>query len=738
MRNKYSKKGLALGALMVCMFNGNAWARVPERIDKQGDYTFVGGTLLDNRLIDLNTNDSYAIGTTNVIVADEGTIDINIIRRGGWAAIDIYNGIDAPHINDGAITVNINGNLSIAQTSTDSNDVHGVNLFAGNSKLKIDGNLNINQIAMTYDATNPHSGVWCYGILNYGGTVTLNGATAINNISVQSNATGHAEVIAIQSIGTEEIGTKVDINGDLQIGSIDVETNGTKYVAALTACDGGKILINDEKNLDRKISIVGDIDADSPKSLIELHLMNANSSLQGAALSGDGTINLTVANGATWSITDRYLLGDPDYDKNRMNSYVTTLSGDEGIINMNIDASQKDVSQKLFIDTHTGTHYVRLNNIGTGTDGAAGTVLIKVKNEQGVFKANDAEGTLFWNKYDLASRNVAPAIRSNTDDYQTEWYLKGVQQIPGSDVNNPTTSVGIAMVDSSLVYHTWRTENDKLMQRMGELRLQGAEEQGAWFRVKGTKLNHSGKLGFENEYTGYELGYDKLVKQTAGKSFYQGVALSYTDGKAKYFKGSGDNESKSVGFYRTEVGKKGDYLDLVVRVSDSDNKYSVYDTNSNRITGDTNNWGIALSAEAGRKNELNDGWYVEPQAQITIGHLNGDSYKTNNGILVEQDDVFSAVGRLGVNVGKELGKKGIVYVKANLFHEFAGDFNMNMSDTTGNISVNNRYNDTWFEYGLGVSYKTGKNNYIYCDFEKTSGSDFEKEWCWNAGVRWCF
>ena len=736
MQNKYLKQGLALGALMVCMFNGNARAEGPKYIDKQGDYIFVGGTLED-QLIDLWTEKSDATGTTNVTVEDGGTIDI--IRNGGYAAIDIYNGDDTPFENDRDTAVNIIGNVTITQTSSRSNDVHGVNLFAGNSKLKIDGNLNLNQITMTYNQTGTDDDdVFCYGILNYGGTVVLNGATAINNISVQSNATGHAEVIAIQSIGTEEIVSEVDINGDLQIGSIDVKTNGTKYVAALNACDGGKILINDEKNLDRKISIVGDIDADSPNSLIELHLMNANSSLKGAALSGDGMINLTVANGATWSITDRYFKGKPDYDKNRMNSYVTTLSGDEGIINMNIDASQKDVSQKLFIDTHTGTHYVRLNNIGTGTDGAAGTVLIKVKNEQGVFKANDAEGTLFWNKYDLASRNVAPAIRSNTDDYQTEWYLKGVQQIPGSDVNNPTTSVGIAMVDSSLVYHTWRTENDKLMQRMGELRLQGAEEQGAWFRVKGTKLNHSGKLGFENEYTGYELGYDKLVKQTAGKSFYQGVALSYTDGKAKYFKGSGDNESKSVGFYRTEVGKKGDYLDLVVRVSDSDNKYSVYDTNSNRITGDTNNWGIALSAEAGRKNVLNDGWYVEPQAQITIGHLNGDSYKTNNGILVEQDDVFSAVGRLGVNVGKELGKKGIVYVKANLFHEFAGDFNMNMSDTTGNISVNNRYNDTWFEYGLGVSYKTGKNNYIYCDFEKTSGSDFEKEWCWNAGVRWCF
>ena len=36
-------------------------------------------------------------------------------------------------------------------------------------------------------------------------------------------------------------------------------------------------------------------------------------------------------------------------------------------------------------------------------------------------------------------------------------------------------------------YHTWRTENDKLLQRMGELRHNGEEAKGAWFRVKGSK-----------------------------------------------------------------------------------------------------------------------------------------------------------------------------------------------------------------------------------------------------------
>ena len=47
-------------------------------------------------------------------------------------------------------------------------------------------------------------------------------------------------------------------------------------------------------------------------------------------------------------------------------------------------------------------------------------------------------------------------------------------------------------------------------------------------------------------------------------------------------------------------------------------------------------------------------------------------------------------------------------------------------------------NDTWFEYGIGAALKTGKNNHLYFDFVKTAGGDFEKDWQWNAGMRWTF
>ena len=50
-----------------------------------------------------------------------------------------------------------------------------------------------------------------------------------------------------------------------------------------------------------------------------------------------------------------------------------------------------------------------------------------------------------------------------------------------------------------------------------------------------------------------------------------------------------------------------------------DNDFTVYDTNRNKITGDFNNTGVSLSAEYGRKNDLQNSWYIEPQAQFTLG-----------------------------------------------------------------------------------------------------------------------
>ncbi|MFQ9522489.1 MAG: autotransporter domain-containing protein [Phascolarctobacterium faecium] len=46
-------------------------------------------------------------------------------------------------------------------------------------------------------------------------------------------------------------------------------------------------------------------------------------------------------------------------------------------------------------------------------------------------------------------------------------------------------------------------------------------------------------------------------------------------------------------------------------------------TQKGKISGDYDNKGLAFSAEYGRKNALQRGWYIEPQAQLTLGYLDG-------------------------------------------------------------------------------------------------------------------
>lgn len=276
------------------------------------------------------------------------------------------------------------------------------------------------------------------------------------------------------------------------------------------------------------------------------------------------------------------------------------------------------------------------------------------------------------------------------------------------------------------------------MQRMGELRNNGDSEQGAWLRVHGSKIGRDGSFGFENKYTSYQLGYDVAAIRSDDLMRYQGVALGYTDGSSSYTNGSGDNDSKSISVYSTDIYDSGHYLDLVLKLSRMDNDFKVYDTNGRKITGDFNNTGISLSAEYGRKNNLENGWYVEPQAQITLGYMDGEDYTSSNGIKVDQSSIKSVVGRLGFNIGRETGDKGVIYAKANLLHEFGGGYDVNMYDAHDRLDYDDDFDDTWFEYGIGAAFMTSKNSHVYFDVERSSGSDFYKDWQWNAGMRWTF
>ena len=509
---------------------------------------------------------------------------------------------------------------------------------------------------------------------------------------------------------------------------------------------GGHITVGKDSSTLQTV-INGDLTAEN-NGYITAFVNNAGSSFTGNTTdahwqdvntrdAGNKGIHLTLNGGSVWNdfdydstiqVLDTSKAKVDMQDDKFKGLFIGTLKGDKSTFNMDIDAgTNTNNSDRLYIaGTHTGNHYITLNHVNAdgNTDGAAGTVLVSVRDEQGKFFANDKEGSLYWNKYTLDMQDSA------TDGYTKDWYLKKVEFIP----SKPTTSVDAVDATQRLAFANW-VEDDKLMQRMGDLRHETNNEEGVWVRVKGGK--YSGD-GFSNRHTMYQLGYDDVVKENEKLKRYQGVAFAYDDGKNSFNRGSGKLKAKSIGFYNTDLRNKGHYLDVVFKIYDADSDFTVFDSEGKKITGAFDNTGISLSAEYGRKKYLDEHWSIEPQAQLTLGYLGGARYTTSNGIHVSQSDPNSVLGRIGCNFMYDMDEKNTVYLKANWLHQFAGNYGVTLTNGNDSLRIDNHDHDTWFEYGFGFACMTGKNNHLYADVERSTGGSLRKNWQWNAGMFWTF
>lgn len=759
-----------------------------SKLDLDGNLNI---TMLDgNRSMGIYANDGAEVnvkGNTNIIVknADYYTYGIsNQYSDQGYSFN--YAAEDAD--------LNFTGDLNI--TTEGGNNSVGINLkdyyrnAAGENSITVNGHLTLDVSGAKYYENRTDLQSFPNSVSNYGMYFYNIADAEFNTATIKTTANGDG----VESIGTylhwnsnarfegdvEYITTAEDKNVEIsalaRAGSNLEFEKGLKADAAVVLNavgnvygSGSTIKVNSTADESADVQLKGNIvvgktstayifgdkyetmvDTDSTKNVISANLLNSDSYFTGINEFGNSgsEINLNFANCAKWNMTGSSPVTDleladgavvdmtysnTDASSGFRNLIAKSISGEGGIINMNIDASANtDNSDRVYVDsTHSGTHYITLHNVGSNEDGADGTVLVSVKDEQGEFLAKPDEGKLYWNKYTLDKVDSDYYDGENSYD----WILSDIEK-----TDDPTTSVDTILGANALNYHTWLLESDKLMKRMGDLRHNGEDEKGAWFRVRGSKISRDDSAAFENKFTTYELGYDVLDKETEDYKRYTGAAISYSDGSSSYEHGSGENSSKAISFYSTTMRNKGHYLDFVFKVVDMDNDFSVFDTNGNNITGAMDNKGVSLNVEYGRKKDLGNKWYIEPQGQLTLGYLGGDNYRLNNGVAVEQGGISSLVGRIGFNIGRDVDEKTNLYLKANLLHEFLGDYSLDMTDTaTGDtLHKDGSFGDTWGEIGIGAAIRTGKNNHIYFDVEKTFGGDFEKDWGWNAGVRWTF
>lgn len=696
-----------------------------------------------------NRDDVYNRTAFNILNDDErlATKDLNvdIKLKKDFIIKDASSGIlmqEATSHNTN--TIISADNISITTNNNNNNastGYHGAGLYAlayqntGKANLNLTANKNLSVISTGY-------ALYTYGSV----TSTLNA----KNIDLTSSKS-YAIYSSKNSINTLTANT-LNISGKgfsitaYSDSTVNAQAEKAINIKGTIWTSGGHITVGKDSSTLQTV-IHGDLTAKN-NGYITAFVNNAGSSFTGNTTdahwqdvntrdAGNKGIHLTLNDGSVWNDFDydstiqvldtSKAKVDMQDDKFR-GLFIGTLKGDKSTFNMDIDAgTNTNNSDRLYIaGTHTGNHYITLNNVNAdgNTDGAAGTVLVSVKDEQGNFFANDKEGSLYWNKYTLDKQDSA------TPGYTKDWYLKKVEFIP----SKPTTSVDAVDATQRLAFANW-VEDDKFMQRMGDLRYETNNEEGVWMRVKGGK--YSGD-GFSNRHTMYQLGYDDVVKENEKLKRYQGVAFSYNDGKNSFNRGSGKLKAKSIAFYSTDLRKKGHYLDLGFKIYNADSDFTVFDTEGKKITGAFDNTGISLSAKYGRKKYIDEHWSIEPQAQLTFGYLGGARYTTSNGIHVSQSDPNSVLGRIGCNFMYDMDENNTVYLKANWLHQFAGNYGVTLTNGNDSLRIDNHDHDTWFEYGFGFACMIGKNNHLYADVERSTGGSLRKDWQWNAGMFWTF
>lgn len=278
---------------------------------------------------------------------------------------------------------------------------------------------------------------------------------------------------------------------------------------------------------------------------------------------------------------------------------------------------------------------------------------------------------------------------------------------------------------------TFRAQINDVSKRMGDLRSM-PQSDGMWARAVAGQSEYK---SIHNTYQTLQIGGDKRIG-----NFYVGGTASYTDGDGKLDNGSTDDKNWSFGLYGGWIADDGQYIDIIIKRHKLDTDFDLHTQSGTGVNGRYHTWGTSASVEYGWRLGIADtDYYIEPQAELMIGHLNGVSHTTNVGTNIKQEGIDTAVGRVGIAAGWISPEKtGSAYLKASVLHDWEGDAKTRVSNKKAMRSYTEDMGGTWGEFALGGTWNINKNLAAYGEVETTAGNPVRTTYQISGGIRYSF
>ena len=274
--------------------------------------------------------------------------------------------------------------------------------------------------------------------------------------------------------------------------------------------------------------------------------------------------------------------------------------------------------------------------------------------------------------------------------------------------------------------NAWRTLADDMYRPRV---LQQGEPTGIWARIGGGKYSYSGSgIDTATDYTRIQGGYDAKIS----RGWTVGGQVSYLRGSEDYvFDGSGKVKSFSVGAYGLKDLGKDQYVHVETQVGRVSNDFTARNEIGEAMSGDTKSNAYSIGVRYGKTLKYDNGFYVEPQAQLNFTHFGGRNFNVGN-VSVNQSGVNSTSGKIGLELGKQFGN-GNLYTRFAAGHAFTG--NVKTAFASGSVAklTEQDLKGTWTELAFGGRYGFNSNNSVFADIATGLSGDLQADWGVNAG-----
>lgn len=641
----------------------------------------------ENSVIEINANGDSAMGVfangdNSKFTVNASSFVVNVKTPGAFA-LHVQNGSEEADAPKNAASVDINAE-NIVINGTDL----GISAFS-NGQMDINGNLVVN--AKNAIDTRGNATI----NINTDGkhTTVLNGNIVFETPNSPENAQNSGKIINsnvninLSGEGSSWTGRayqEYKIDGEY----VDkVELEAPKYYGNVT---GFKMSINDGASWN----------------------MTGDSFINNVNLTDDGVINMqesaTEFNATEIGLNE----GIINLQGKNQEVNVTNLTGNGGTVNTN------SINNKMNIDYVGKDTAITVNGSGEIADAIYG----------GDATAQDLANVVTTV---TGGSEKSAASQITTDEGIIAGKITADVNADGEITNTVyaknTTNVGLSNL-AAINLMTWRQENNDMNKRLGELR-DSKGEHGVWARMVRGEVEYE---SIQNQYNYYQVGYDE--KLSTDPNWTVGMFLTRTEGNSTFRTGSAENNHTGVGVYGSYLKDDGSFIDLVAKYARID---SDFNANGGVGSGDYNTNGYSISAEYGKRFEQGNGFWIEPQVELTYGTVGAVDYTTSNGAEVRQEGMDSLVGRVGFSLGKDI-KAGNVYARASYLYDFDGETEVTMS--RGGISdvYEQDLGGGWFEVGVGTNINLSDATHLYFDVEKTYGGDVATPWQWSAGIRYSF